>query len=215
MNSDMVEYYRERAKEYEKLYYKPERQEVLQNAANILQEIFQSIDVLEIACGTGYWTEKIATTARSITATDINEAVLDIAKDKTYTPAAVSFERRDMYSSDGKAYNGLFGGFIWSHIKLEEVNAFIIVMNSRVRAGGTVVFMDNIYVEGSNSPISRTDSAGNTYQTRTLENGAQYEVLKNFPTEEFLISMLKDTAEELTYYNLGYYWIVKYRAKRN
>lgn len=213
MNTDMIAYYRERAKEYEKLYYKPERQEVLKQAANILQEIFNGMSLLEIACGTGFWTDKVAATAKSITATDINEAVLNIAQTKTYKPATVNFECRDMYSVDGIAYDGLFGGFIWSHIRLEEVSAFVSTMNKHVEKGGTIVFMDNIYVEGSNSPITRTDARGNTYQTRTLENGAQYEVLKNFPTKEYLINLIKGEADEIKYYNLEYYWILEYKTR--
>jgi hypothetical protein len=37
MNKDLVEYYKERAKEYELIYAKPERQEDLKKAAEILQ----------------------------------------------------------------------------------------------------------------------------------------------------------------------------------
>ncbi|MBK7443258.1 MAG: hypothetical protein IPI65_17635 [Bacteroidetes bacterium] len=66
MNTDLVLYYKDRAEEYEKIYSKPERQEDLKSAATILQEIFADKQVLEIACGTGYWTEKIAVTATSI-----------------------------------------------------------------------------------------------------------------------------------------------------
>lgn len=60
MNTDIISYYKDRAKEYEKKYSKPERQEDLKSIATILQEIFADKQVLEIACGTGYWTEKIA-----------------------------------------------------------------------------------------------------------------------------------------------------------
>jgi ubiquinone/menaquinone biosynthesis C-methylase UbiE len=60
MNTDIVSYYKGRSKEYERIYSKPERQEDLKSATTILQEIFAGKQVLEIACETGYWTEKIA-----------------------------------------------------------------------------------------------------------------------------------------------------------
>ncbi len=66
MNSDMVSYYKDRANEYEKIYSKPERQNDLLLAGQILQDIFHDKEVFEIACGTGYWTEKISKTAHSI-----------------------------------------------------------------------------------------------------------------------------------------------------
>ncbi|MES2780773.1 MAG: hypothetical protein V4651_12845 [Bacteroidota bacterium] len=57
MNTDLVSYYHQRAKEYEKLYAKPERQEDLKEIATVLQGIFINKNVFEISCGTGYWTE--------------------------------------------------------------------------------------------------------------------------------------------------------------
>jgi len=80
MNNDLVEYYAERAKEYEKIYDKPERQGDLKALSNLVQTIFAAKDVFEIACGTGYWTQHIAKTADSVLATDINQAVIDIAE---------------------------------------------------------------------------------------------------------------------------------------
>jgi hypothetical protein len=41
----------------------------------------------------------------------------------------------------------------------------------------------------SNTPISRRDADGNTYQRRTLDDGSVHEVLKNFPTCEQAFSI--------------------------
>jgi hypothetical protein len=48
------------------------------------------------------------------------------------------------------------------------------------------VLLDNLYVPGSSTPISRTDETGDTYQLRALASGETFEVLKNFPTEGLL-----------------------------
>jgi hypothetical protein len=50
--------------------------------------------------------------------------------------------------------------------------------------GAKVVIMDNRFVQGSNTPISRRDEFGNTYQFRSLSDGTSYEILKNFPKKE-------------------------------
>ena len=56
MNTDLIKYYKKRAKEYENIYLKPERQNDILKAAIILQDIFTDKNIFEIACGTSYWT---------------------------------------------------------------------------------------------------------------------------------------------------------------
>lgn len=213
MNTNLVSYYKDRAKEYEKIYSKPERQEDLKSAASILQEIFADKQVLEIACGTGYWTEKIAAKASSIMATDINETVIEIAAKKDYSNKQVSFEIADMYHfPEHTKFDSLFGGFIWSHILLQDLDKFLSTINSLVSPGGTVVFMDNNFVEGSNLPITKIDEQGNSFQTRQLEDDTAHLVLKNFPTEAFLREKLKDISSNFKIFNLTYYWIICYHT---
>jgi len=216
MNTDLVSYYKDRAKEYEKIYSKPERQEDLNSAATILQEIFADKQVLEIACGTGYWTEKIAATATTIVATDINETVIDIAAKKDFYKKQVSFELADIYNfPDHNKFESLFGGFIWSHILLQDLDKFLSTVNSLVAPGSTVVFMDNNFVEGSNHPITKKDENGNSFQTRKLEDNTTHLVLKNFPTEIFLRHKLKDISSTFKFIQLTYYWIICYTTKTN
>lgn len=213
MNHDLISYYKNRAKEYEKIYLKPERQNDLQEATTILQSLFSKKQVLEIACGTGYWTEKIAETAGSVHATDINESVIDIAKSKEYKNN-VSFEAADIYNfTPYKKFEAVFGGFIWSHILLEDLDGFIDKIKSFTAPGGTIVFMDNNYVEGSNLPITKTDEQGNTYQTRKLEDGTSHLVLKNFPAKEFICEKLSAVTTEINFIHLPYYWIVSFKLK--
>jgi demethylmenaquinone methyltransferase/2-methoxy-6-polyprenyl-1,4-benzoquinol methylase len=210
MNSDMISYYKERAKEYEKIYNKPERQNDLMIAEQILQEIFSGKNVFEIACGTGYWTEKISKTARSIVATDINDTVIEVAKSKTYS-TVVSFKIADIFNVDETTkFDSLFGAFIWSHIKLQNLENFINISNRLVESNGTVVFIDNNYVEGSSSPVTYTDDFGNTYQTRKLENDTIHRVLKNFPAKQFIRELLGEKVSDIKFISLHYYWILKY-----
>ncbi|HEV7331055.1 MAG TPA: class I SAM-dependent methyltransferase [Flavisolibacter sp.] len=213
MHSDIVSYYRDRAKEYEKIYDKPERQSDLLLIEKILQDVFRNKTVYEIACGTGYWTQKIAKTARSIVATDINDTVLEIAKAKDYSTAVLRFEKADIFNLEKTdRYESLFGGFIWSHIKLQDLPGFSSICNRLVGNGGTVVFIDNKYVEGSSLPITSTDDGGNTFQTRKLENGTTHTVLKNFPSKTFILELLTEKGSDIQFTDLQYYWMVKYNA---
>ena len=83
-DAQLVGYYAKRANEYERIYQKPERQSDLAALNRLLTEIISGHEVLEIACGTGYWTQVISRAATSVTATDINEEVLQIARTKNY-----------------------------------------------------------------------------------------------------------------------------------
>ena len=65
----MADYYAKRASEYERIYQKPERQADLEKLQAILTEVCAGLDLLEIACGTGYWTQYARSSAKSIVAT--------------------------------------------------------------------------------------------------------------------------------------------------
>ena len=53
-----TEYYRERALEYDRVYLKPERQGDLYRIREWLSTVFDGRRVIEVAAGTGYWTDK-------------------------------------------------------------------------------------------------------------------------------------------------------------
>ena len=74
------------------------------------------------------------------------------------------------------------------------------------------MFLDNRYVFGSSTPVSRTDSDGNTYQSRKLADGTEHEVLKNFPTSQELTDLLSPQADQLRVRELQHYWCVDYRV---
>lgn len=215
MNIDIVEYYAKRAKEYERIYDKPESQAELLELKKRLKADFIDLDALEIACGTGYWTQFIAETATSMLATDINQQVMDVAKAKTYPKQNVVFALADSYSLADilPAFAAGFGGFIWSHIPLEKLTNFLDTLHSKIKGHGKIVFIDNTYVAGSSTMISQRDSNGNTYQRRLLEDDTSHLVLKNFPTETQIRLLLKGKAVHVEFKQLQYFWYLIYNKE--
>ena len=219
VSSDMKAYYARRASEYERIYGKPERQKDLERLRNMVPGAFAGHEVLEIACGTGYWTQYIARTARRIVATDYNPEVLDVARQKDYAGCQVIFQQSDAYQpavtpDHEQPFSAGFHGFWWSHVRRENLHAFIEAFHARLETGAVVVMMDNKYVDGSSTPVSREDENGNTFQMRSLDNGTKYEVLKNFQDETELREALGDRVEEIEYMSLEYYWFLKYKVGR-
>lgn len=208
MNKDLVKYYAERAAEYEKVYEKAERQQDLRRMVAILQDIFSGKNLLEIACGTGWFTQRLSPVAASILATDINEAVLEIARAKSYPAANVRFRCDDIFNSGlHQQFNGLLAAFIWSHIPLQRLDEFLKQCLQWVEPGGTLLFVDNHFIPGSSTPLHQTPDEADTYQLRRLSDGTEHLVLKNFPTEPFLIQILEKHAVQVEIIPLGYYWM--------
>jgi demethylmenaquinone methyltransferase/2-methoxy-6-polyprenyl-1,4-benzoquinol methylase len=215
IETSMAKYYAERACESERIYAKPERQGDLRRLREFLESAFVGDDVLELACGTGYWTAIVAHSASSILATDLNEEVLAVARSKSIDPERVTFQRTDAYllpALERKFTAGL-AAFWWSHVPKARLSNFLRGFHSVFSPGAKIVFFDNIYVEGSSTPISHIDESGNTYQDRRLENGSVHQVLKNFPSESELRGAVDGVAVEVKVEFLTYYWILSYALR--
>lgn len=215
MKSKLIEYYQKRAAEYEIIYEKKERQKDLKKIKSFLSNQFVNKNIIEIACGTGYWTEIIAKQAKSILATDINQEVLDIAQSKDYAKARVHFKRIDYrkLNASEALFDGLFAGFIWSHILIQNLAEFVQHTIELLNDKGQIIFLDNKFVPGSSTPITRKDSNGNTYQNRQLLSGENYGILKNFPTKVEVIALFKAQNCTIKWIELQYYWMLE--CKKN
>jgi demethylmenaquinone methyltransferase/2-methoxy-6-polyprenyl-1,4-benzoquinol methylase len=215
IENSIVNYYADRANEYERIYAKPERQEDLRRLRSFLERTFAGAHVFEVACGTGYWTEIVARSASSVVATDINEEVLAIARGKPTDPRKVTFRREDAYAlpTVPRRFTGGLAAFWWSHVPRARLHSFLVGFHRMLSPSARVVFTDNAYVEGSSTPLSRKDESGDTYQIRKLDDGSIHEVLKDFPTEAELRAAVEGLATEVQVEFLQYYWILSYVLK--
>ncbi len=203
------EYYAERAAEYDAVYRKPERQDDLARLRELLPPLVTGKRVLEVAAGTGYWTQVLATTAAEITATDLNAETIAIATQRSYGPARVTMQTADAYRLDTVPgdFDLVFCGFWWSHIQRADIPRFLASVRERTGPGTGLVLLDSRYVAGSSLPITRTGPDGDTYQQRELADGRSYEVLKNFPDRPQLEADLAGVTVGLTWTELQYYWL--------
>jgi demethylmenaquinone methyltransferase/2-methoxy-6-polyprenyl-1,4-benzoquinol methylase len=208
-------YYAKRAREYERIYAKPERQDELAWLRSRIPALFEGRRVLEVACGTGYWTQFIAGKAKQVVACDINEPVLEVAREKKLPSGRVEFHCADAFSLEGvpAGCDAAFAGFWWSHVRKADLPRFLEGLAGKLDPGAMVAILDNTYVEGSSTPLSRRDAQGNTYQMRTLLSGETHEVLKNFPTHSELADVIRPYAREAHVEDITYYWLLVLRLK--
>jgi SAM-dependent methyltransferase len=211
----LIDYYRRRAAEYEAIYAKPERQADLAYLGKEIPERLRGARVLEVACGTGYWTERVARGAAKIVATDAAEEPMQIARAKNYPEGVVRFELADAYALDPRLgrFDAGLAVFWWSHVPRQRVAEFLDSFHRCLAGGARVLFMDNVYAEGSSIPVCEVDAQGNTYQMRALADGSRLRVLKNFPSEEELRERLAPYAASFEFEALEYYWLAEYRLK--
>lgn len=210
----LADYYAKRASEYEGIYAKPERQSDLLALRGRIGGMFAGRSVLEIACGTGWWTPVIAQGAAQVTALDLNDEVLAIARAKDLPAGKVVFVRGSAFEIPdfGRRHDALFAGFWWSHVRLEELDAFLASAVAAVAPGSLVAFLDNRYVEGSSTPVSRRDAQGNTFQLRKLADGGSHEVLKNFPETGELLQRASRCGTGAHVELLEHYWLLSFRS---
>lgn len=213
MSAELEEYYAARAPEYDRVYKKPERQVDLRAIERWLPEVFAEKALLEIACGTGYWSQFLVPVARSVVGIDASREVLEIARLRVKTPHA-TFVVGDAYlpPEDQGQFDSAFAGFWLSHVPKSRLGEFFGGLHRALAPGAKVVLLDNRFVEGSSTRLSEEDAEGNTYQARILDDGSVHRVLKNFPSEHALREMVAGFSTQVTYHQWQYFWALEYAA---
>ena len=206
-------YYARRAAEYERVYGSPRWQEDLEQIRERIRACFTGRRVFEVACGTGYWTRYAAEGALAVHATDVNDDTLALARAKSYA-APVTFERRDAYlpAAGPARFDGGLAALWLSHVDLARLEEFLRAFHSHLEPGA-VVFMFDERLAGEReqrTPASRTDEAGNRYERRRLESGAQFEIVKNAFDRTSLERAICPHSTGLVYQELRYFWMLDY-----
>ena len=160
--AEQVSYYRARAAEYDDWWFRRGRYdngpewnaawfaEVAEVEA-ALERFDARGDVLELACGTGLWTQHLARTATRLTAVDASPEVIELNRARV-GDAAVAYLQADIFDLQlpGR-YDECFFGFWLSHVPDERFAEFWDGVGRALRPGGRVFFVD--------SGIGRSDRA--------------------------------------------------------
>jgi SAM-dependent methyltransferase len=208
-------YYAKSASNHDLVYDKPERQDDLAAMRKQVADALRGHVVLELACGTGYWTSVIASSADSVVATDINPEMIALASQRALAADKVQFRVADAYDlpADLGSFTAVFIGFWWSHVKREQQEKFLAQLRAKVGKDVLLVLLDDVYVEGSSETVARTDLEGNTYQILTAPDGERYEIPKTYPSDSALRKKLASSVREIRIVRMEYYWLLSCRLK--
>jgi ubiquinone/menaquinone biosynthesis C-methylase UbiE len=188
---EMTAYYRARASEYDEWFERRGRFDRGEEANRCwfaeLETVYAAFDalkldgdVLELAPGTGIWTERLPTSARSITAVDASPEMIAINR------ARVSDERVQYIIDDlftwqpTQTYDAVVFCFWISHVPLERLDGFLGTVARALKPGGKVFFLDGRREPTSTAINHQLPEAGAQVMTRRLNDGRAFEIVKNF-----------------------------------
>jgi demethylmenaquinone methyltransferase/2-methoxy-6-polyprenyl-1,4-benzoquinol methylase len=169
-------YYRRRAREYDATAY-GDVEAARVRIARLVAAMRPTGTVLEVACGTGLWTEALAPLADSVTAIDAAPEAVAIARDRVRS-ANVRFEVADVFSWTTTArFDVVFFSAWLSHVPASRFEQFWLLLRRLLAERGRVLFID----EHVDERAKETYLAGEEEVVeRRLQDGSTYRVVKNF-----------------------------------
>ncbi|HEX8907173.1 MAG TPA: class I SAM-dependent methyltransferase, partial [Longimicrobiaceae bacterium] len=152
------EYYRARAGEYDEWFLRTGRydrgDEFRARWFAEVDQVRAALDrfrpagrVLELACGTGWWTEPLVRHADSITAVDASDEVLALNRGRV-GDGRVRHQHADIFALRPRAeHDVVFFSFWLSHVPPERFEAFWAMVRGALAPGGRVFFVDSLRTE--------------------------------------------------------------------
>jgi SAM-dependent methyltransferase len=211
---DLIEYYSQRAPEYEEIYHRgdPTRQAELKQIADEIRRTFGSRRVLEVACGTGFWTKILLEVAAEVVATDASTAMLDLARQKLGRHPALRLEQVDAYEllSLGGNFDAALANFWLSHVPRARIEQFLQQLHARLKPGAVIFMADNMNVAGIGGELVRPEGSLDTYKVRQLKDGSVHKILKNYFTADELSQVFRPHCRGLEMFCGTAYWWVRY-----
>ena len=198
-------YYRARAPEYDEWWRRRGRydrgsdlaeewdRQVAQVAA-ALETFGARGDVLEMAGGTGWWTERLARTAEHLTVIDSSPETLVLNRDRVGRPD-VDYLVADLFTWQPKrAYDVVFFSFWLSHVPRSRFSAFWSLVRPCLAPGGRVFLIDNRNDPHPGGEINDPYVVhyGPDLDLRRLHDGSKYRVVEVFYEPDELQSLLAD-----------------------
>jgi 2-polyprenyl-3-methyl-5-hydroxy-6-metoxy-1,4-benzoquinol methylase len=196
-----IEYYRARAGEYDEWFYRQgryDRGEKLNvrwfNEVNILRSALHQLgkfnNILELASGTGIWTQELLTIGNKITAIDASQEVIEINRYKLNSPK-IEYRQVDLFAWEPNTeYDLVFFSFWLSHVPPKLIDVFLQKVYKSVRVGGKVFIIDSRFEPTSTANNHTLKDDGNVYISRKLNDGQEYQIVKVFYQPEQLHNKL-------------------------
>ncbi|CAM5604984.1 class I SAM-dependent methyltransferase [Streptomyces purpurascens] len=173
--TEQMAYYRAGAAQYDRPYAE---YEALQELLTVVDDLPITGDVLELACGTGQWTPRLAARAQSVTAVDASPEVLALARARTTSPT-VQFLEADLFQwQPPRRYDTVFFAFWLSHVPPTRLPDFWNTVATALAPGGKAIFIDDGPAAAAYEEVLADQPTPTAL--RRLDDGSQYRIVKVF-----------------------------------
>ena len=196
---DQQAYYRARADEYDEWWERRGRYALDPDANNQwkqeiseLREIFDSLsldgDVVELAPGTGYWTELLAERARSVTAIEGAPEMIACNRARLGRLAeVVTFVQQDIFEwTPPRRFDAMVFCFWVSHVPRRRLSEFLATCRDALHTGAPMFFIDNLSEQPGFSVDEVRSDSRSELTLRRLNDGREFTIIKNFYDPEEL-----------------------------
>jgi demethylmenaquinone methyltransferase/2-methoxy-6-polyprenyl-1,4-benzoquinol methylase len=147
-------------------------------------------NILEVACGTGIWTQELLKIGKKITALDASQEVIEINRAKV-DDANVDYRQIDLFSWEPDVeYDLVFFSFWLSHVPPTLLDSFLEKVYRSVRIGGQVFIIDSRFDPTSTAKDHLLENDSNIQITRKLNDGQQFTIFKIFYKRSQLLDKL-------------------------
>jgi len=214
-NTQLAKFYAQLGEAVEDIYLEPDMDEDIDDMSIHLGNLLTGHTVLELGCGTGYWTEVVAESAASVLALDINANLVDIARERGMPADKVSFrvaDALDLPEDIGK-FSAVLVSFLWSHLTKGEQEKLLATLKKRLGKDVLLVILDDSFVEGFSETTARTDAEGTTWEILTTADGERVELPKSYPSDSALRKRLGNAGKEIKIERVEFFWILTCRLK--
>jgi len=199
---EQLHYYRSRAAGYDATAY-GDLTAARARIARLVAEMHPVGQVLEIACGTGMWTEALASTAATVTAIDAAPEVVQIARHRV--PADnVRFEVADVFEwRPGVRFDVIFFSAWLSHVPNARFEQFWQSLQGLLAGNGRVLFIDEHVDEQPKESYVDEEIV-----ERRLRDGRTFRLVKNFVDPDALVARLRPLGWDCVVRRDGSDWVV-------
>jgi 2-polyprenyl-3-methyl-5-hydroxy-6-metoxy-1,4-benzoquinol methylase len=189
--ADQQDYYRARAAEYDEWWLRKGRfdhgAELNARWFSEADEVAQALDglhpcgkILELACGTGNWTQRLAGFATELTAVDGAPEMLRI-NEARLKPHSIRYIKSNIFEWEPTGeFDFVFFGFWLSHVPPERFEDFWRLVRACLAPGGKVFLIDSIPDPTSTASNQPLPSGEAKTMKRLLNDGREYEIYKIF-----------------------------------
>lgn len=200
VEQQQIDYYRARAGEYDEWFLRQGRYDRgpehnarwFEEAATVrerLTELGPLGRVLEMAAGTGIWTERLLLQAESVHCVDAAPETAEVNRARNPAPA-VTHEVADLFAwRPRERYDTVFFSFWLSHVPERRFEPFWATVATALAPGGRVFFVDSRPDPTSTAPEHVVDGSG--FQRRRLNDGRSYLIVKRYYEPDLLERRLR------------------------